>query len=125
MTEVVVAVADDDAGFRQAIAATLREHGIEVIEAADGATLIAVMRRVHLALAITDLRMPRLTGTDVIGLMRSTGDTTPFLVITGMPDAMRREASRWGDVTVIEKPITEARLLDAVSALVPGSGATG
>src|SRR5579862_4974984 len=109
-----IVVADDDPGFRTAVADTLRDHGFDVIEAADGTMLVGVLRRAKLSLVITDIAMPRLSGTDVIAMMRATGDTTPFLVVTGMPDHLREQARRWPGVAVIEKPIGVEALLDAV-----------
>src|SRR5579862_1090667 len=109
-----IVVADDDPGFRVAVADTLRDNGFDVIEAADGTMLVAILRRTKLSLVITDVAMPWLSGTDVIEMMRSIGDTTPFLVITGMPDHLREQARRWHGVAMIEKPIGVDALLDAV-----------
>ena len=115
-----IVVADDDHGFRTAVAEILREQGIDVIEAADGTMLVGILRRAKIALVITDLAMPRLSGGDVIGMLRSTGDMTPFLVVTGMPDQVREHARRWEHVSVLEKPVPIDTLLDAVrDALVP------
>ena len=118
-----VVVADDDEDAREAIADPLRAQGYDVIEAADGAMILGVLRRVKVSLVITDLAMPRLSGTDIIGMVRANGDTTPFLVITGFPDLARSLSRNWSRVTVLAKPAQLDTLLHAVSdalASAPG-----
>jgi DNA-binding response OmpR family regulator len=115
-----IVVADDDHGWRTTLADSLREHGADVIEADDGTMLVGILRRAKVSLVITDLLMPRLTGGDVIGMLRFTGDTTPFLLVTGVPHLVRERARGWSRVSVVEKPLHLDALLDAVvEALAP------
>lgn len=118
MGKLIVAVADDDAPFRASVAETLREHDIDVIEASDGATLLGILNRSAVAAVVTDLAMPRLRGEDVINLMRLSGDLTPFVVLTGIPDVLNRDVTRWPKVTVLKKPVTEAALVQAVESSI-------
>lgn len=123
--QIRVALADDDPGFREAAAEALRERGLEVVEAVDGATLLAAIRRGGITLVVTDLLMPGLAGSDVIGMCRGAGDAVPFIVVTGAPDAIAELASGTPGVTVLRKPFTRDALLAAVAAglgLVFGSG---
>jgi FixJ family two-component response regulator len=113
--KLVVAVADDDPGFRSSVAEILREHSFDVVEAADGAMLLGILNRNAVQAVITDLAMPRLRGEDVINLVRLSGDQTPFVVLTGVPDVVNREVTRWPKVKLLKKPVSEEALLRAVS----------
>jgi CheY-like chemotaxis protein len=110
-----VAVAEDDAGLREAVASTLRDRGLEVVEATDGGTLLSALQRGGVTLVVTDLRMPVLHGSDVISLRRLSGDRTPFVVITGAP-AMVAETVLGPGVTIVHKPFTDDALVRAVSS---------
>jgi len=113
-SRATLAVADDDEELRATVAEALRDHGYEVLEAADGTMLLGILRRTRVSLVITDLSMPRLTGIDVLGLVRASGDRTPFVFVTGMADLFRDEARRWPKVAVLEKPIELDVLLATV-----------
>lgn len=118
-----VAVADDDHDLRALIADLLRERGFDVVEAADGATLLAMLHRGDVSLVVTDLWMPRLTGSDVLQLRRSSGDKTPFIVITAAPSAIADPLLQNEWVTVVHKPFTEEMILRAVTENLVGEAA--
>lgn len=118
---VRIAVAEDDAELREVLAETLRERGLEVVEATDGATLLAAIRRGGIALVVTDHMMPGLAGGDVIGLCRLTGDRTPFVVVTGAPHAIIESIRTAHDVRLLRKPFTCEALLDAVAEALEAS----
>ena len=109
-----IAVAEDDREVRELIAAPLRERGFDVLEAMDGASLLAMLRRSSVDLVITDLRMPSLTGTDVVATRRREGDHTPVVFVTGAPQHAIELVRPLEHVTVLRKPFTEDKLLGAV-----------
>ncbi|HTJ47559.1 MAG TPA: response regulator [Kofleriaceae bacterium] len=110
-----IAVADDDTELRALIADLLRDNGHDVVEAGDGASLLALLHRGGISLVISDLWMPRLTGSDVLQLRRSSGDTTPFIIITAAPPPFAEPLRSTEWVTVVYKPFNEAAILDAVN----------
>ncbi|HTJ47313.1 MAG TPA: response regulator [Kofleriaceae bacterium] len=116
--QIRVAVAEDDHGMRRAVADTLREQGLEVVEAVDGATLLSAIRRGGITLAITDLLMPGLAGSDVIGLCRVTGVHVPFIVVTGAPDVITTAVVGAPGVIVLRKPVAIDALLAAVAQAI-------
>ena len=119
-----IAVADDDHELRTLIAELLRERGLDVVEASDGATLLGLLHRGGISLVVTDLWMPRLTGSDVIQLRRSSGDTTPFILITAAPSAVAEQVLESDWVKVLYKPFTEDSIVRVVQDTL-GAGATG
>lgn len=111
-----LAVAEDDAGVREAVVTALRDHGHEVIEAADGGALLGILRQSEVHLVVTDLMMPGLRGDDVLRYHRSKGDRTPFVVITAASPFIVEMVQKLEGVTLLRKPFTEDALLHAVSA---------
>jgi len=112
----MVAVADDDPDLRELAAALLRDAGMDVIEAGDGATLLAILRRGGIELVITDECMPRLHGCEVLLNRRRKGDETPFLVITGTPDAIEDAVECTSHASLLRKPFTRDAFRHAVAA---------
>jgi len=110
-----VALAEDDHDLRQALADTLRDAGIDVVEAASGNQLLAIVRTTQVALVVTDLMMPGLRGDDVLRLFRSAGDRTPYLIITAAPTWIVDALADEDRVTVLRKPFTVDAILAAVT----------
>ena len=111
-----LAVAEDDAGVREAVAATLREQGHEVLEAVDGSALLGILRAGAVQLVVTDILMPGLRGDDVLRYHRSKGDRTPFVVITAASTPIVEMVAKVESVTLLRKPFTEEALIAAVDA---------
>lgn len=112
--ERLILLAEDDTELRSLLAETLREDGYRVLEARDGVELIdrleeAVAMRVRhgtqLALVVTDVRMPGLSGLDILGLLGCTRWQVPVLVVTAFGDAeTHTEAQRLHARAVLDKP---------------------
>jgi two-component system, NtrC family, response regulator AtoC len=116
--QVRVALAEDDVGLREVVAETLRDSGLEVVEAADGGSLLGIMRRGGVVVVVTDLMMPGLRGDDVLRLLRIGGDETPFVVITAASTPVVDAVLLSPHVTVLRKPFTVGALIEAVSRVV-------
>jgi len=116
-----VALAEDDHDLREAVAETLREHGLEVVETGDGDGLINILSGGGTAVAVTDLMMPRLRGDDALHFLRKAGDRTPFIVITAASASVIETIIDTPRLTVLCKPFSAAALLDAVDRAVQGT----
>jgi len=121
-----VLLAEDDDELRRVIAETLRADGYEVVEAADGLELldeieasIRQWRRDRFALIVTDVRMPELSGLDVLAALHCAAWRTPVILITAFPsDETRAEALELGAARVLAKPIDMEDLRAAVAAVL-------
>ncbi len=117
-----VVVAEDDASLRAMIAARLRGDGCQVIEAANGDEALDRITAIETSppsrgidLVVIDVRMPGLSGLEVVRLLRSWRWTTPVLFVTAYPDdQFLRQASEL-DAQVLAKPFVLARLSRAAS----------
>ncbi|WP_246846062.1 response regulator transcription factor [Brevundimonas sp. SGAir0440] len=70
------------------------------------------------ACVITDVRMPGLQGSELVGRLKSLrGDTWPVIVITGHGEVtLAVQLMKAGVVDFVEKPFDPQRMLDAVSS---------
>jgi CheY-like chemotaxis protein len=123
-------LAEDDEALRSLLVLSLSEAGYEVVAAGNGVELQAwldaatrVGRR-HLVfdLVITDLRMPGLSGLEVLARLRQTDRQTRVILISAFADAeLAREARRLGALAVLAKPFALHELVAAVQAAVPAA----
>jgi CheY-like chemotaxis protein len=86
-----VLVADDDPQVRQLNRRLLVQEGFEAVEAADGVEALELLEGKPVAVALIDLRMPRLEGDALGDLIAARWPDTAMVFVTGHPDHYRRE----------------------------------
>ncbi len=86
--------------------------GLKVVgEAADGETGLELIRKVLPDIVITDVRMPRIGGIELVQKLRSEGFQIPILIISGYDDfAYVRSALKLGVTDYLLKPIKAQEL---------------
>lgn len=78
---------DDDSLMRQVLARLLRKEGFEQIdEVGDGEQALEALRTTRPDVIITDYEMPRLDGIEFVRALRSRGDSTPVIMLSGHGD---------------------------------------
>jgi DNA-binding response OmpR family regulator len=121
-----VLVAEDDDEMRDLIAEALRAKGYHVIEATNGPELRDWLHRAQHQegfdpppdLIISDVKMPGLTGLEVLSWLRQRDWSTPVILITAFGDAdAHHEAERLG-ATLFNKPLAINSLVFAAMVLV-------
>lgn len=122
MSEAVVHVVDDDESAREALAFLLEAADFEVVSHASALALLEALPLKDAGCVITDMRMPDMTGLELVRELNARGSRVPIIMITGHGDIpLAVEAMRAGVVDFIEKPFGEARILDALArALAAG-----
>ncbi len=110
-----ILVADDEQGLRDFVAGVLEREGHQVRQAADGQEALEMLAAQHFHLVITDLRMPRIDGSEVLARVRQEWPETEVIVLTahGTVDSAV-EAMKLGAFEYLQKPISgppELRLL--------------
>jgi CheY-like chemotaxis protein len=119
-----VLVVDDNRPSRELIVDILRPLALEVAEAPDGATALAVARATQPDLVILDISMPGMDGFAVLDELRRDPDSagTPVLAVTAnaMPGE-RSKALAAGFSDFLTKPVRSAELRQRVEALLNGS----
>ena len=128
----LVILAEDDTEFRRLLASVLQQEGYEVVEAPDGLALLASLEntltvrreRPDAFLVVADVRMPGLSGLDVLAILRCATWRTPVILITAFGDeATHAEGQELGAVAVFDKPFDVDVLRAAVKETIPPSGA--
>ena len=120
-----VHIIDDDEALRESLAFLLRTARIEVAShVSAGAFLEALPKQLHCI--ITDVRMPGMSGIDLLRRLRELKIEVPVIVITGHGDvALAVEAMKIGAIDFLEKPFDDDVLLASVrSALKQQDGET-
>jgi len=124
-TKPHILLVDDEANFRFSAGVALRKAGYKVTEAADGSEALSVaieawFRQVDpIALVLTDIRMPGMSGLELIGGMQGYGIDTPVLVLSGFADRQMVEKLRAAGCTdVLEKPFGPEALVRYVEGIL-------
>ena len=116
MSETVVHVVDDDESARESLAFLLEAADFTVVSHASALALLDALPLDGAGCVITDMRMPDMTGLELVRELNARGCRTPIIMITGHGDIpLAVEAMRAGVVDFIEKPFGEARILDALA----------
>jgi len=79
----VILVVDDDAPTREALATGLKKLGHEILSAATGAAALDEVRRHEVDLAIIDLKLPDMVGTELFGALRILRPEAIAIMISG------------------------------------------
>ena len=102
---------DDDATGREVAAHNLRRAGFEVTLAADGELGMDAFDPATHAVVITDLKMPRMDGMEVLRRVRARAPDTPVLVITAYGSMeVGVQAMQAGAYDVVAKPFHREQL---------------
>ncbi|PST20610.1 DNA-binding response regulator [Mesorhizobium plurifarium] len=115
MTDYTVHIVDDEEPVRKSLAFMLTMNGFAVKMHQSAAAFLAFAPNVKSGVLVTDLRMPEMSGVD---LLRNLGDRNikiPSIVITGHGDVpMAVEAMKAGAVDFIEKPFEDTVIIEAI-----------
>ena len=117
---------DDHPEVRSTTAAVLEEMGHEVLQAANGAEALRVLKEndCRSDLLITDYAMPHLSGTEFLREARTLCPDVPALIITGYAEA-NAIADRPANVEILLKPFTPAMLEDAIARICEPQAVAG
>src|SRR5678815_4211312 len=124
-SESVVHVVDDDEAVRDSVAFLLRSAQIEV-EIYESAVAFLGKAGGATGCVVTDVRMPEMSGIDLMRRLKELGITLPVIVMTGHGDVpLAVEAMKAGAVDFIEKPFNDEAMLTAVRAALARGEAVG
>jgi two-component system response regulator FixJ len=120
----VVHVIDDDEASRQSLAFLLQTAELEVRTYASATVFLDLAPKLDTGCVITDVRMPGLSGIDLLRRLKELDVEVPVIVITGHGDVpLAVEAMKIGAVDFLEKPFDDDVLLTSVrSALARHDG---
>jgi two-component system response regulator FixJ len=113
--EPIVYVIDDDDAVRHSLEFLLKTAGIEVRGFESAKAFLEMLPRIKTGCIITDVRMPEITGIDLLRRVKESGLDIPVIVITGHGEiSLAVEAMKIGAVDFLEKPFDDDLLLASV-----------
>ena len=119
-----VLVADDSRIFRALLCEVLREHHLEVLEAANGKEALDLMVRQRPDLVVLDALMPLMSGFDVLVQLRANApDYKPVIfIVTAVYKSRRWETEARAQYQIheyLEKPLEPEDFLAAIARHFP------
>jgi CheY-like chemotaxis protein len=117
----VVVVADDNQFIRTLVIAALKPLGCEIIEAADGEEAVRLIGARTPDLVLLDLVMPKLSGFEVLEIIRqeeATARTPVVMLTTAASESDYSEGKRHGATDYVVKPFNNTELRATVAELL-------
>jgi two-component system response regulator FixJ len=110
-----VHVVDDDEAMRDSLAFLLRAENFQVQTYADAAAFLNALPQIKAGCVVTDVRMPGMSGIELLQRLRELKVSIPVIVISGHGDVpLAVEAMKTGALDFIEKPFDDEVFLRAV-----------
>jgi len=112
MDKPVIAIIDEDPNLRKPLSDILRAKGYEPLSAGDGQQGLDLMRHNRVDLALVDLKLPDISGLEVLERIRADHPHTEVIILTGnasLDSAI--EATNKGAFSYLQKPYDIDQLL--------------
>jgi len=115
MPDVMVHLIDDDEAMRDSLSFLLDVHGFAVRTYDSATAFLSVLPALAAGCIVTDIRMPGMSGLELIRRLKTDGVVVPVVVMTGHGDvALAVEAMKAGVVDFLEKPFADDVFISAV-----------
>jgi FixJ family two-component response regulator len=112
---IMIYVIDDEKSVRRAIHLLLRSAGFTVQTFASAEEFLESSSPIDKAVLILDMRMPGMTGLDLMEKIASRKSGIKIIAITGFDDEITRERARQlGAVAFFRKPVDDQALIDTI-----------
>ena len=115
MTKATVLVAEDDNLIRTIFVEIVKGEGFDVVEADDGQRAFDLVTSRKIDMIISDMKMPVMSGFDLLLAVKKTHPEIPVTVITGFNSEFREEeALAAGADAYITKPFKVADVAETL-----------
>lgn len=112
----VVLLVEDDIAFRRSVGAYFQDSGFLVLEADDGVAALDVLSQRSPDIIISDLRMPRMSGLELLEALKNHANTAPVIMVSGTADkVLLAETTLLGAAAYLTKPIADLSILETVA----------
>lgn len=114
-----ILLVEDEAPLRETLAARLKREGYAVDTASDGEEGIYLGREVPFDVGIIDLGLPKMSGMDLVRMLRDEGKKFPILILTARSTWQDKvEGLKTGADDYLVKPFHVEELLARLNALL-------
>ena len=122
-SETMVYVVDDDEAMRQSLAFLLGAAKVGVQTFENASAFLGALPQLTPGCLVTDVRMPGMSGIDLLRHLRERRVAMPVIVITGHGDVpLAVEAMKEGAVDFLEKPFDDEVLFAAIRSALKKQG---
>lgn len=112
-----VCVIDDDKDVRESLSFLLETANLQVRSFESAVAFFDQLPSLRNGCIVSDVRMPGISGTELLAKLKDAGIEAPVIVITGHGDvALAVEAMKLGAFDFIEKPFDDSTIVAAVEA---------
>jgi FixJ family two-component response regulator len=119
----LVSIVDDDESLRRSVGNLLTSVGFRVETFASAEAFLQSAHRGNTGCVVLDLRMPGMSGLDLLMQLAAIGSRIPVIILTAhSDDEARRRALQAGAVAFLGKPFHGEALLGAVRRALEGAG---
>ncbi|KAF0127333.1 MAG: DNA-binding response regulator [Elusimicrobia bacterium] len=117
-----ILVVDDEAGMCRLITTVLAEEGYSVTATQKPQDGVAAVRKGGFDLVITDLRMPRMSGIEILQAIKAAAPSLPVILITAYSSVDSAvQAMKLGAADYVAKPFKNDELIAAVEGVLEKS----
>jgi CheY-like chemotaxis protein len=122
----VARVVDDSMLMRYTVCRSLEERGFAVESATNGVEALQILERVHPAVIVTDMQMPKMSGSELITALKRNPQTSniPIIILAGRGSGFAEQEKR-ADFAIYKDIDIQSQLEKALDAVVgKGQGQT-
>ena len=109
-----ILIVDDELEVRETMAEYLDFEGYKIEQAENGLDALEILKNRNFELVITDFRMPKLNGKELVLAVRKLGLKMPIFLLTGYTDLTEQESLEIGVTRFLIKPLHPSDLLAAI-----------
>ena len=114
-----VLVVDDEEALRTVLSGELMSEGYEVRSAGDGDEAIGNLEKERFDLVLLDIKMPRVTGFEVLKHIKEKYSDTKVVMLTGFADLKNAiESKKLGAEDFVSKPYDLVDLLTTIERVL-------
>ncbi|HEY1465328.1 MAG TPA: response regulator [Terriglobales bacterium] len=118
-TPSVALVVDDSMLIRHTVCCFFEERGFEVESATNGQDALEILKRLHPDIIITDMEMPKMTGSELIAALKLQPGTAsiPVVIVAGKQSGFEKK-KHGADFAIFKDIDIEDQLAAAIKAVL-------
>ena len=114
-----VLIVDDTKNIRFLLTTFLKSENYDVYNAGNGEEALELFNREIFDLAFLDIKMPEISGTEILKKIRKMGIDIPVIIMTGFATVKNAvECTKLGAVAYIQKPFTTDKIRTVLNEIV-------
>ncbi len=114
--EGYILVVDDDASIRAYLSVLLKKHGFAAIVCESAEEAMSHIREESISVVLTDIKMPHISGLELLHEIRTMNAEIPVILMTGNADIdLAIEAVNKGALSFLTKPLNREYLINAIN----------